>query len=79
MLLVYAVIEHITKESQRDIVNDIQNQGKNVIGWVYQGQSLDAFSEHDSYLGPFNGHVNGACIMKELHTWVIRLKTSTKL
>jgi hypothetical protein len=25
-----------------------------------------------SYLGPFNGHVNGACIMKELHEFVFR-------
>lgn len=41
-------------------------------GWTYQGSSFDAFSDnssHDSsYLGPFNGHVNGAGIMKELHT-----------
>ena len=75
----YAVIKHVAKGSQRDNVNDIQNHAKNVIGWVYQGQSLDAFSEHDSYLGPFNGHVNGACIMKELHTWVVQLGTGTKL
>lgn len=36
-------------------------------GWIYQGQSNDAFSDADQYLGPFNGHVNGACIMKEIH------------
>ncbi|CAF9937153.1 MAG: hypothetical protein HETSPECPRED_010578 [Heterodermia speciosa] len=64
----YATVEQTTKDYQRDSVNDIQSHATNVIGWVYQGQSLDAFNEHDSYLGPFNGHVNGACIMKELHT-----------
>ena len=74
----YAFIEHIAKDSQRDNVNDIENHVAEVTGWVYQGQSLDAFSENDSYLGPFNGHVNGACIMKELHTWVVRLHWSTK-
>jgi hypothetical protein len=40
-------------------------------GWTYQGSSADAFTDGDNYnaayLGPFNGHVNGACIMKELH------------
>ena len=39
----------------------------NVRGWIYHGQSNDAFSDADQYLGPFNGHVNGACIMKEIH------------
>ena len=39
-----------------------------VKGWIYQGQSNDAFSDADQYLGPFNGHVNGACIMKEIHS-----------
>ncbi|RSL99875.1 hypothetical protein CDV31_012009 [Fusarium ambrosium] len=34
--------------------------------WNYFGHSRDAFGDA-SYLGPFNGHVNGACIMKELH------------
>jgi hypothetical protein len=37
--------------------------------WVYQGNSFDAFSDNSAYdsayLGPFNGHVNGALIMKE--------------
>ena len=75
----YVFNEHIAKESQRDNVNDIQNHVTDVIGWVYQGQSLDAFSEHDSYLGPFNGHVNGACIMKELHTLVIRFQRRIKV
>jgi hypothetical protein len=28
---------------------------------------MDAFGDTDEYLGPFNGHVNGACIMKEIH------------
>ena len=40
--------------------------------WVYQGNSLEAFSDNSaydaSYLGPFNGHVNGALIMKERTT-----------
>ncbi|KAI9370725.1 hypothetical protein BJX61DRAFT_548777 [Aspergillus egyptiacus] len=39
--------------------------------WTYQANSFNAFtdgSDYDmSYLGPFNGHVNGACIMKEIH------------
>lgn len=30
------------------------------------GDSLGAFGEQ-SYLGPFNGHVNGSLVMKELH------------
>jgi hypothetical protein len=33
--------------------------------WNYFGESMDAFGDF-SYLGPFNGHVNGACIMKEM-------------
>ncbi|KAJ4301338.1 hypothetical protein N0V90_003430 [Kalmusia sp. IMI 367209] len=37
--------------------------------WIYQGNSFDAFTDNSSYdtayLGPFNGHVNGALIMKE--------------
>jgi hypothetical protein len=48
------------------------NTTPSVTGWTYQGNSWDAFASKDSYdseyLGPFNGHVNGACIMKELHT-----------
>lgn len=35
-------------------------------GWNYFGESKDAFGLN-AYLGPFNGHVNGACIMKEIH------------
>jgi hypothetical protein len=34
--------------------------------WIYLGDSTDAFDEHKSYLGPFNGHVNGSLVMKEL-------------
>ncbi|KAE8355652.1 hypothetical protein BDV28DRAFT_155259 [Aspergillus coremiiformis] len=38
---------------------------------TYQASSFDAFTDGSpydmSYIGPFNGHVNGACIMKELH------------
>ncbi|RMZ68437.1 histidine acid phosphatase [Pyrenophora seminiperda CCB06] len=40
--------------------------------WVYQGNSFDAFTDNSAYdtayLGPFNGHVNGALIMKERTT-----------
>lgn len=36
-------------------------------GWIYQGVSTDAFTDEMSYLGPFNGHINGAIVMKELH------------
>ena len=42
--------------------------------WIYQGNSFDAFTDNSSYdsayLGPFNGHVNGALIMKERKAWV---------
>jgi hypothetical protein len=38
-------------------------------GWIYQGVSTEAFN-HESYLGPFNGHINGGLVMKELHRWV---------
>ena len=38
--------------------------------WTYQGNSFSAFSDDNSYdaayLGPFDGHINGALIMKEL-------------
>ncbi|KAH7139609.1 hypothetical protein B0J13DRAFT_447504, partial [Dactylonectria estremocensis] len=38
--------------------------------WTYFGNSWDAFGPN-AYLGPFNGHVNGACIMKELRDpWI---------
>lgn len=37
--------------------------------WLNQGTSFDAFTDDQdydtSYLGPFNGHVNGALVMKE--------------
>jgi hypothetical protein len=36
--------------------------------WVFMGDSLGAFGE-ESYLGPFNGHVNGSLVMKELHEY----------
>ncbi|KAK4184363.1 hypothetical protein QBC35DRAFT_59114 [Podospora australis] len=40
------------------------------IGWNYFGNAKDAFGRN-AYLGPFNGHVNGAVIMKELHEpWI---------
>ncbi|KAI8660255.1 Tyrosinase-Cu-bd domain-containing protein [Fusarium keratoplasticum] len=45
--------------------------------WNYFGHSQDAFGD-SSYLGPFNGHVNGACIMKELHApWIHWLGVET--
>ncbi|KAI8715144.1 Tyrosinase-Cu-bd domain-containing protein [Fusarium sp. LHS14.1] len=45
--------------------------------WNYFGHSQDAFGDA-SYLGPFNGHVNGACIMKELHEpWIHWLGNET--
>ncbi|KAK4141061.1 uncharacterized protein C8A04DRAFT_39390 [Dichotomopilus funicola] len=45
--------------------NDIVNGAGSESFWNYFGKSMDAFGESE-YLGPFNGHVNGACIMKEL-------------
>ncbi|KAI9655095.1 MAG: hypothetical protein M1821_005578 [Bathelium mastoideum] len=54
-------------------VEDIQPDGQKseFRGWIYQGSSYDAFTDgqadDSSYLGPFNGHVNGTVIMKELH------------
>jgi hypothetical protein len=51
-----------------DDINDPM-QSSNSQGWVYQGNSFGAFGDKDTpdtvYLGPFNGHVNGALIMKE--------------
>ncbi|KAK7426017.1 hypothetical protein QQZ08_007465 [Neonectria magnoliae] len=48
----------------------IVNGKRGVPTWNYFGQSMDAFGPF-SYLGPFNGHVNGACIMKELRKpWI---------
>ncbi|KAK6515999.1 hypothetical protein TWF281_004589 [Arthrobotrys megalospora] len=39
--------------------------------WSYNGKSSDAFNKDTEYLGPFNGHVNGATIMKELEKpWI---------
>ncbi|KAK3312168.1 hypothetical protein B0H66DRAFT_485841, partial [Apodospora peruviana] len=47
---------------------DQNNQGQPI--WNYFGVSTDAFGQN-AYLGPFNGHVNGSCIMKELHSpWI---------
>lgn len=51
----------------RESINESETQS----GWVYMGRSSEAFSKEKSYLGPFNGHVNGTPIMKELHQpWV---------
>jgi len=47
-------------EHQRDQTS----RGRHI--WNYFGNSTDAFGAN-AYLGPFNGHVNGSCIMKELH------------
>ncbi|KAF7539840.1 hypothetical protein G7Z17_g12337 [Cylindrodendrum hubeiense] len=44
---------------QRDKINNTNT-------WNYFGNSMDAFGKNE-YLGPFNGHVNGACVMKEIH------------
>ncbi|KAJ5312239.1 hypothetical protein N7508_003069 [Penicillium antarcticum] len=47
----------------------------------YAGNALNAFTDGSSYdmsyLGPFNGHVNGACIMKEIHDPWYHWKTDT--
>ncbi|KAK3941639.1 hypothetical protein QBC46DRAFT_258295 [Diplogelasinospora grovesii] len=49
--------------------NDYVN-GKDKQAWIHFGESMDAFGRSE-YLGPFNGHVNGAPIMKELHEpWI---------
>jgi hypothetical protein len=37
------------------------------LGWVFMGVSTEAFTAENEYLGPFNGHVNGSLVMKELH------------
>jgi hypothetical protein len=47
--------------------SDFPNNDRNNQSWTYFGESMDAFGSAE-YLGPFNGHVNGAPIMKELHT-----------
>jgi hypothetical protein len=46
--------------------SDFANGDSFIQAWNYFGRSRDAFGPN-SYLGPFNGHVNGACIMKEIH------------
>lgn len=55
---------------QRGPVQDAQSiasKSFNRFGWIFQGKSTDAFVEETAYLGPWNGHVNGALVMKELH------------
>jgi hypothetical protein len=47
--------------------NDLVNGTGSGSFWNYFGKSMDAFGASE-YLGPFNGHVNGSCIMKELHS-----------
>ncbi|KAL7948108.1 hypothetical protein V8C42DRAFT_316712 [Trichoderma barbatum] len=47
--------------------SDFPNDDRRNQSWTYFGESMEAFGPSE-YLGPFNGHVNGACIMKELHT-----------
>ncbi|KAF2225804.1 hypothetical protein BDZ85DRAFT_307780 [Elsinoe ampelina] len=55
---------------QNDFINGPDGQPTTVQAWNYFGNSMDAFGP-SSYLGPFNGHVNGAVIMKELHApWI---------
>ena len=46
--------------------SDFPNGSEKKQCWTYFGESMDAFGRSE-YLGPFNGHVNGACVMKELH------------
>lgn len=46
--------------------SDFANENLQLQGWNFFGESKDAFGPN-AYLGPFNGHVNGACIMKEIH------------
>ncbi|KAL2785090.1 hypothetical protein BJX66DRAFT_315515 [Aspergillus keveii] len=46
-------------------------QRNNQSAWIYQGSSWDAFDPQKAYLGPFNGHINGAVVMKELQNpWI---------
>ncbi|KAL3444584.1 hypothetical protein BJX65DRAFT_283185 [Aspergillus insuetus] len=46
-------------------------QGNSQSAWIYQGSSWDAFDPQKAYLGPFNGHINGAVVMKELQNpWI---------
>ncbi|KAH8147163.1 uncharacterized protein LAJ45_08641 [Morchella importuna] len=52
--------------SQREEVQPGCPQKTESTAWIYQGRSSHAFQEDTSYLGPFNGHVNGALVMKEL-------------
>ena len=49
---------------QRDLIDKDPN---GQIGWLYFGKSEDAFDDNTAYLGAFNGHVNGVCMMKEIH------------
>ncbi|KAI0096803.1 hypothetical protein GGR51DRAFT_578638 [Nemania sp. FL0031] len=46
--------------------NTFPNGNDSGSAWNYFGESSEAFGPKQ-YLGPFNGHINGACIMKELH------------
>jgi hypothetical protein len=42
------VLTHVQRENP---LNDSQQS----IGWLYQGNSFDAFQDETAYLGPFNG------------------------
>ncbi|KAK5113898.1 hypothetical protein LTR85_010431 [Meristemomyces frigidus] len=42
--------------------------------WIYQGVSTAAFGDQ-SYMGPFDGHVNGSLVMKELRQPWLHWKT----
>lgn len=57
--------------SQREEVQPGCPQKTESTAWIYQGRSSHAFQEDTSYLGPFNGHVNGALVMKELEKSVV--------
>lgn len=71
----------VRSESAETCQNDLVNTSQSNLNdaqpqaWNYFGSSMDAFGPN-SYLGPFNGHVNGACIMKELHKQVMALSMS---
>ena len=53
------------KHGQRDLLQTNPPLATPSTAWIYQGASADAFGQY-SYLGPFNGHVNGSLLMKEL-------------
>ncbi|KAK3368704.1 hypothetical protein B0H63DRAFT_529067 [Podospora didyma] len=56
-----------------------RDQISGIASWNLFGSSTEAFGER-AYLGPFNGHVNGAIIMKELHDpWIHWFNTASSV